>query len=108
MVDLTCIEETRVWDSFIGVGVRGQSFRQRAGMLSADTDISLKRRGLLSLYTGSLQFPSTTEPSSSAGTGENSGAISWMGVRSTDLECCHLNGCLGTTCRMWDFVVRWW
>ena len=35
-------EEVRVRNSFKGVGVSGQSFRQRAGMLSADSDTSPK------------------------------------------------------------------
>lgn len=38
-------EEARVRPSLNGVGVRGQSFRQSAGMFSADIEISLKKRG---------------------------------------------------------------
>ena len=38
-------EEARVRPSRNGVGVRGQSFRQSAGMFSADTEISLKNEG---------------------------------------------------------------
>ena len=38
-------EEARVRPSLSGVGVRGQSFRQSAGMFSADIEISLKKRG---------------------------------------------------------------
>jgi len=39
-------EEMRPRNSLKGVGVSGQSFTQRAGMLSADIDISLKKGGL--------------------------------------------------------------
>ena len=38
-------EEMRPRNSLKGVGVSGQSFTQRAGMLSADIDISLKKGG---------------------------------------------------------------
>ena len=44
---LECIgEEMRARNSFKGVGVSGQSLTQRAGMLSADIDIPLKKGGL--------------------------------------------------------------
>ena len=39
-------EEMRPRNSLKGVGVSGQSFTQRPGMLSADIDISLKKGGL--------------------------------------------------------------
>ena len=45
-LDLECIgEEMRPRNSLRGVGVSGQSLMQRAGMLSADIDISLKKGG---------------------------------------------------------------
>ena len=41
-LDLRCmVENGRVCPSFTGVGARGQSFKQSAGRLSADIEISL-------------------------------------------------------------------